>query len=490
MTDRTVSLQLCGATLLGAYTATLVTKAVWNTFFSPLASFPGPRFAAISDLWSELHGLRFRRVMAIDEAHQKYGDVVRIGPNRLAFADGEAAREIYRSHNYLKSSWYDFFTFGGRENTFCTKDPLYHAKARRWSAPAFRGDNLRRSTEALREEMIDLVDRIKCDSAGGKPVDVLHLFRLLSLDILGITVFGTRFEQMKSGQNHPFTEYLDRWLVDKALSQYLPRAFNWLLRRLPIPQLQRIFAADPAMFALGEQMYDTAGNLAAGADIVTMCKAYRDPMTGEPAPRAQIVTEAAVFIGAGTDSTSIALTYLAYELALTERFSEEIHKELAQLSDAQSYDVDALKALPYLNAFIKEVLRVHGPAPGFFERVVPRGGAYLAGRFIPGGTIVGAQAWTFHRSQDLFPDPLSVSPERWVERSNGAWVNKTLPAEVHNAFFPFGQGVRACVGRPLAEMELLLVTATIVRNFRLTRHKSTTDVSMRPIDLAVVGPRP
>lgn len=53
--------------------------------------------------------------------------------------------------------------------------------------------------------------------------------------------------------------------------------------------------------------------------------------------------------------------------------------------------------------------------------------------------IVSGQAWTSHRDASLFPEPLVVSPERWIERTGGGWVDKSVPAEVYAAWFPFGR---------------------------------------------------
>ncbi|EJD41987.1 cytochrome P450 [Auricularia subglabra TFB-10046 SS5] len=479
--------RFAGAVLV-LYVTRTVCNALWSLLFSPLSSIPGPRLAAVTDWWLEWHALRFRRCAAIHDAFQRFGPVVRIGPNKLALSNPDDVREIYRSHNFLKSNWYDGFTFGGMDNTFNTKDPVFHAKVRRWSAPAFRGDNLRGVAQEVKEVIGHFVERIKRESRGGKAIDALHLFRLLSLDVLGVAVFGTHFNQMESGKSHPFTEYLDDWLIDKGLANYLPSLVYRFLRFFPSIILRRIFAADPGMFALGSQLYDAKSK--GGTDIVSTAKAYRDALTGSPPPRDEVVAEAAVFLGAGTDSTSVALTYVAYELALNEAFAREIRSEIGDIA-IKDLDVDVLKDLPYLNALIKEVLRVHGPAPTFLERVVPSGGAFLGGRSLPAGTIVGAQSWTSHRDANLFPDPLRVDPERWVFKPsmNGQWIHRNdVRPEMQAAYFPFGQGVRACVGRPVAEMELLLVTAALVLNFKITIHADTTASSMEPLDIAVVGP--
>ncbi|KZV94362.1 cytochrome P450 [Exidia glandulosa HHB12029] len=275
--------------------------------------------------------------------------------------------------------------------------------------------------------------------------------------------------------------YLDEWLLDKTLENYMPSPIYWLLRRVPSARLQRIFAADENIFKLGEGIYDSAFEGEKANDIMSLCKSYRDPVTNLPPERRQILGEAAIFLSAGTDTTSVAVTYIAWALACNHTFSYEIRRELANIPDQKRNDIDVLKALPYLNAFIREVLRVHGPTPGFLERVVPPEGTCFQGHFIPGGTIVSGQSWTSHRDPLLYPDPLVIKPERWVAKVGDGWTAKRVAPEVYAGWFPFGQGPRACVGRPLAEIELLLVASTLARTFRLTPHASTTAESMRHV---------
>lgn len=72
--------------------------------------------------------------------------------------------------------------------------------------------------------------------------------------------------------------------------------------------------------------------------------------------------------------------------------------------------------LPYLDAVIQESFRMH-PAPGLIlERVVPPQGITVLGEFIPGGTIVGCNAWVLHRRPEIFgSDVDTFRPERWLE---------------------------------------------------------------------------
>ncbi len=74
--------------------------------------------------------------------------------------------------------------------------------------------------------------------------------------------------------------------------------------------------------------------------------------------------------------------------------------------------------LPYLDACIQEALRLHPAAGLILERVVPPQGVDILGHFIPGGTIVGCNAWVIHRRPEIFGEDVDIfRPERWIEAS-------------------------------------------------------------------------
>lgn len=86
-------------------------------------------------------------------------------------------------------------------------------------------------------------------------------------------------------------------------------------------------------------------------------------------------------------------------------------EELSALGD--SFEVADLKRLPYLNHVIDESLRLYSAAPATLPRVVPAGGATLAGHRFEGGTVVSCQAYSLHRDAGVFPCPEEFRPERW-----------------------------------------------------------------------------
>ena len=147
-------------------------------------------------------------------------------------------------------------------------------------------------------------------------------------------------------------------------------------------------------------------------------------------------------LAAGIDTTGDGLCFLMHHLSLPradcERIQRRLHEELAQHPAAG--DPHALDDLPYLDAVVKEGLRVWSPIPMSFPRVVPGGGRVVDGVALPAGTIVSCQPFTMHRlDTGVFPDPEEFVPERWLEPEGAT--------ERNQYFFAFAAGGRGCIGK-------------------------------------------
>lgn len=110
------------AYLLSALCIPPLAYVVYQRYFHPLAKYPGPFWASITPFWKLWQFLNYRLPQSILELHQKYGAVVRIGPNDIDFWDASAIKPIYRSGRSMpKSDFYDGFkTFNA--NLFGTRD--------------------------------------------------------------------------------------------------------------------------------------------------------------------------------------------------------------------------------------------------------------------------------------------------------------------------------------------------------------------------------
>ncbi|KAJ7126637.1 cytochrome P450 [Mycena filopes] len=186
-------------------------------------------------------------------------------------------------------------------------------------------------------------------------------------------------------------------------------------------------------------------------------------------------SESVAHLIAGSETSSMTLAYLLWQLTRSPEVHIKLRAEVDDtMPDSRSIpDLGILQELPYLNAFIQEGMRVHSVVPALLERIVPPGPDFQLREYaIPPGTVVGTQAWSVHKSDDVFPSPERFDPERWLdETSDGATTRLAH-------LMPFGLGTRICVGRPLAESALRIAITALVRNFIITADASTTEESM------------
>lgn len=130
---------------------------------------------------------------------------------------------------------------------------------------------------------------------------------------------------------------------------------------------------------------------------------------------------------------------------------------------------DAASKLPYLDACIKETMRLHPPTGFLMERVVPPEGAVICGEFIPGGTTVGCIPWVMHRHRPTFGDDVEdFRPERWIEAS------PEQRAAMDKVWCPFGFQSRLCMGMNMGLFELYKITATLLNRYQVSRSSLKT----------------
>lgn len=169
-------------------------------------------------------------------------------------------------------------------------------------------------------------------------------------------------------------------------------------------------------------------------------------------------------IFAGTDSTGMNLATIIRNLALYpdkyQRLKSEVNENIAKGEAA----VDA-QALPYLNAIVKEALRVSMANPTRLPHVVPSGGWLFKGTYFAAGSIVGCSAYELHFNSKIFPEPETFKPERWLNATD----------EMTKYWFAFGAGSRACIARNLATLELQFATERLARSGVLDGAKAVQD---------------
>lgn len=145
----------------------------------------------------------------------------------------------------------------------------------------------------------------------------------------------------------------------------------------------------------------------------------------------ELQDDAMAFIIAGSDTTANTLTYLVWAVCRRPDIHEALVKELQSLPDG--YSPTEVKELPFLRLVAHEVMRLYPAASGALPRYVPPQGFELAGRFLPGGSIVMTSAYSLHMDPNVFHEPEKFDPWRW----------ETPTAAMKASFMPFGGGTRS-----------------------------------------------
>ena len=165
-------------------------------------------------------------------------------------------------------------------------------------------------------------------------------------------------------------------------------------------------------------------------------------------------------VNAGSDTTAISLRAVLYYALKHPEVLSKLREELRRALQAGRITVPVSwkqsQELPYLDAVIKEALRLH-PAVGLLlERVVPAEGLQLpSGPFLPAGTIVGVNPWIIHRHAVFGKEVDKFIPERWL-RGNGESETE-FQARRQNmlgATLTFGAGPRTCIGKNISLLEI------------------------------------
>ena len=175
-------------------------------------------------------------------------------------------------------------------------------------------------------------------------------------------------------------------------------------------------------------------------------------------------------IFAGSETTAISLSAVFHHILENPRVYKKLMAELDQaakdgtIADRENNKVSwsETQKLPYLDACIQESLRMHPAAGLILERIVPAQGIDILGHSIPGGTIVGCNAWVVHRRPEIFGlDVDTFRPERWIE------ATPEKVREMKGAMLQFGAGSRSCIGRNISLLEIYKVVPSFLRRFKV-----------------------
>ncbi|KAH7122797.1 cytochrome protein [Dendryphion nanum] len=461
----------------------IVVYSIWELFASPVRAIPGPWFSRFSRLWY------FRRVRAGSfhheniALHEKYGPIVRVAPGYFSISSPEKA--VYGiGSKFPKGDWYQGWKHPSPERwtLFPDQNSKRHAETRKRFQGLYSMSSLL-SYEVYVDECIDIfLDKLDHFARSGTTIDLVHWFQCYAFDVIGEITYSERFGFLDHGDDVAgMLAALDNSMVYSTLIGIFPKLhpiMYKIMEKIPgsgaagrnylMSFVQR--KIDERKFVQEKQSLQSQVEPPAND---TAPQDFLDKMADAQRQNPDKVTPYHVFmmgmsnIVAGSDTTAVSLSSVIYHLITSPQSLSKLRREIedhgashTRLTFKESQD------MPYLQAVIKEALRLH-PATGLpLWRVVPEGGVELGEHWLPAGTNIGINSWVAHYDKSIFGEDAHIfRPERWEEaKIEGGERYKIMEAY----YMPFGLGSRTCLGRHISTLEMCKLVPEIVKNFDLT----------------------
>jgi cytochrome P450 len=444
---------------------------------APEGPAPAPRPRANRLLGFALE-LRRNQLRTYERAMREYGDVVRlvVGPPGLRFElccafhpDGVQRVLGGSREGYSKE------TPGYREiaavigQGLLTSEGQLWRRQRRLIQPLFTRKQIATYATLMAEEAARTSDRWDRAAGHGGTVDVHSEMLRLTLRVAGRAIFGADVEQATDVIRRTFP-VLTRHMLRRTLAPVTPPA-AW-----PTPANMRAARAQRALYALTDDLIArrrTAG--LGGEDLLSRLLNARDAETGRAMEIQQVRDEALIFLLAGHETTSSALTFTLQLLGRHPDEQQRVADELAHVLGGRPPTVDDLPALRRTAMVLKEAMRLYPPVYALARRAERED--EIGGHRITAGSLLVVSQWATHRHPRIWDDPETFDPDRFTPAQEAA--------RHRYAYFPFGGGPRACIGSHFAIQEAQIALAVVLQRYRM--HAPLASV---PLDTAGITLRP
>ncbi|KAJ2812667.1 hypothetical protein H4S07_001245 [Coemansia furcata] len=463
--DSISTLALVGATL-AFYVIVVVTRSLLRSLFSPLNTVPGPllnKFTNLPLFYSILRGTYYEYSIRL---HTQYGELVRLGRDHVSVSNASELRRILATHTFRKGANYERSVYL-MPTVFSTTDPDLNRTRRRQFGSLYAMSSIRSMEDLILEHgvlsLIKSWDKAleNSEEENCATVNYHYGFHGMSFDIIGILGFGKSFNVLSQGDT-AMTDAFHKLLVFLAMTGRIPiiQHMRWAFK--PLFDARDYVTQVVHRSIETRKAYIAENGKPPRIDLLQKIIDARDPLTGEVIDMPNLVSETALLLAAGTDTTSNTLSWTIMHLMhyphVYQRLRDDIRREFPDHSTPIRYE-EARKQLPYLTAVLNESMRVSPSVASYLPRRLPMdgNGATVCGHYIPHGAgeiCLGIAAC--HRRSDIWPDPSRFDPERFMGADTDGNLKNMLA---------FSSGVRMCIGRNLAWVELYTTMANLLRRY-------------------------
>ncbi|KAK4935492.1 hypothetical protein LTR10_023450 [Elasticomyces elasticus] len=475
----------------------LSAAATFTQNVANLRKIPGPWSYAATRYRLALDAWRTRSVHAVLALHQRYGPVVRIGPKEISFNSLSALRTIYGpGSGFDRTDYYRMFDAYGTPNIFSFASGKLHRERKKLVSHMYANHTVlgTQFSEMVQRKVGEYLAMLEREP--GHAIETFQSLHYFSFDAISEFVYGPEYGGTTALAGCRQSQGLIEDILNPArrrlawFAVHFPAYTKWITTRTGF--LERVLTSlglmpmkKPFMYSgIRRHALQAFHNFkqapkevqAKDAETTVMGRLFKVREEAKLSDM-DIASECADHLLAGIDTTSDSLMFMIWALSLPQNkeCQEKLREEVMQISVTDQNGIPTpkdLTHLPYLNAVVKEALRLYSPLPGFEPRLSLTD-TLIDGYEVPAGTIVGMSPFCLHRDEAVFPEPLSFRPERWLTPGGDTLVPES---DLKNKYFwAYSSGARMCIGMHLANAEMLTMLAALYRKYSTTaKHPDTS----------------
>jgi cytochrome P450 len=443
-----------------------VVTCLYNVYFHPLrkcsssplfrcrnpltaSTVPGPKLAAATGLVFFYKLMSGEEVSWETEMHKKYGEIVRLGPDRLSYITPQAWKDIAGPGIGKRlENTKDMSTFGpdmyGMRSMGSQPDMMVHRSQRRVFAPAFSDKALKLQEPLILGYLNALVRIVRNNATSGAAFDLAKSLNCMTFDVMADLAFGEPLGLLDQSELTPWVQAIfgnvQKMSISRLAREY--KTVGFLIRALTPKEV-----IEGAHFHYNHSYERVEKRLERGIDIgkpdIWRLAMEKTDDTSDLSKR-QMTANAQSFMLAGTETTATLLSGLTFLLLKHPHYMQRLQDEVRALQK-EELTLENMARLPFLNACIHEALRVYPPAPIALFRITPKGGNMICGEWIPGGVSTSQRdrdclttdyrprpAWPSHTLLPITTLPTSEIPTLLCRNAGSRDLATTATAKMHS----------------------------------------------------------
>lgn len=378
------------------------------------------------------------------------GPIARVSPVDVVTSDPDLVKHYLSVRGgYRRSDWYHGMRFDpSKDNCLSVRNEDQHTELRSKMAMGYSGREVEGLERKIDDTILALIDLLETKYLS-KPFDLARKAQYFTLDAISIVAYGQPFGFIATDSDcYDYIKMTEETVPAIMVTTVIP----WLLDILKSPIFKSLLPSEKDRVGFGKVMGIAKQKASErfGADRKIQ-KDMLGSFVAHGLTEEEAGSEILLQIIAGSDTTATAIRATMLHVIANTRVINALRKEIATTNPTRPVITDAeARAMPYLQAIIKEGLRIFPPVAGLMSKDVPEGGDTYKGIYFPEGTKLGYCAWGIFRRSDIWGDDAAeFRPERWLE------AHPDKLREMESALdVVFSYGRWQCLGKSVAQIEL------------------------------------